>query len=111
VLSKSPLNGTPIEVRFRDGVPERNEAVLFMPDFFLSTSPPEPGVSVFDDWCPQANLFEDHAASHAWAECERARGQTVSLAEAAARGRQDWHPMVPAPQRARRGVCVIMPCR
>jgi len=60
VLSKSPLTGASIEVQFRDGAPETSEVVLFMPDVFVSLSEgtplPEPGVSVFDDWCPHQLL-------------------------------------------------------
>jgi alkylmercury lyase len=99
VLSKSPLTGTPIDVRFHTGSPESSDVVLFMPDFFHSlsegTPSPEPGVSVFDDWCPQINLFENRSASLAWAERHRVPGQTLSLAEAAARGAAHWQPMVP----------------
>lgn len=98
VLSKSPLTSTPIEIRFREGSPDKSDAVLFMPDFFVAlsegTPSPEPGVSVFDDWCPQINLFENQAASLAWAQRHRVRGQTLSLAEAAARGASHWQPIV-----------------
>lgn len=99
VLSKSPLTGAQIDVRFRDGSPETSEVVLFLPDFFVSlpdtTPSPEPGVSVFDDWCPQINLFEDRAASQAWAERRGVRGQILSLTEAAIRGATHWQPVVP----------------
>ncbi len=99
VLSRSPLTGTPIDVQFRDGLPVASEVVLFMPDFSVSLShgapSPDPGVSVFDDWCPQINLFEDRAASQAWAERRGARGQILSLTEAATRGAAHWQPMVP----------------
>lgn len=103
VLSKSPLTGAPIEVQFRDGAPETSKVVLFMPDFVSlsdGTPSPEPGVSVFDDWCPQINLFEDSAASQAWAKRRDARGQTISLTEAATRGATHWQAMVST---ARRG--------
>lgn len=100
VRSKSPRTGTPIDVGVHKGVPNQSDVVLFMPDFFALLSDgapsPDPGVSVFDEWCPQINFFEDERASRAWAEQHRIPGQMLSLVEAAARGASHWQPMVPA---------------
>lgn len=105
VLSKSPLTGATIDLRFRDGSPEESDAVLFLPDVIGSVSgripSPGPGVSVFDDWCPVANLFENRAASLAWLEQHHIGGQTLSLAEAAARGAANWQPIVEPPDTVR----------
>lgn len=99
VHSKSPLTGAPIDLRFRDGSPEKSDVVLFLPKSIASlsdsTPSPAPGDSVFDNWCPLANLFENRAESLAWAESHRAHGQTLSLTEAAARGASHWQPVVP----------------
>ena len=101
VLSASPLDGAPIEVRVRGGLPEQSDVVLFMPDFFAArteaTPWPEAGVSVFDDWCPQINFFQDTAASLAWAEQRGVRGQVLSLPDAARRGATRWQPVVSSP--------------
>jgi alkylmercury lyase len=98
VLSKSPLTGIPITLAFRDGSPEKSDAVLFLPDSIGSASgsipSPAPGVSVFDDWCPVANLFENREASHAWLERHHVPGETLSLTEAAARGAANWQRIV-----------------
>lgn len=101
VRSKSPLTGTPIEARFNDGSPEANATVLFIPDFLVSsegTISPEPGVSVYDNLCPQINLFENPAASRTWAEQHRITGRSLSLPEAAAEGALHWQPIVGANQ-------------
>ncbi len=103
VVSKSPLSGTPIDVRFHHGSPEESDVVLYMPDFFGSSSAaaasPEPGVSVVDDWCPQINLFENRAASQAWAERHGVPGQVLALPEAATQGATHWQSMVPTTRR------------
>lgn len=99
VHSKSPLSGAPIDLRFRDGSPEKSDVVLFLPNSIASlsdrTPSPASGDSVFDNWCPLANLFENRAASFAWAERHRAQGQSLSLIEASARGASHWQPVVP----------------
>ena len=99
VLSKSPLTGVAIEIRFQHGSPEPKDAVLFLPDFFASrpesTPSLAPDVSVFDDLCPQANLFESRAAASAWTERHRVAGQILWLTEAVALGGKEWQPVVP----------------
>ena len=85
VLSTSPLTGARIDVQFHGGSPEASDVVLFIPEFFN---------------CPQTNLFEDRAASQAWAERRGVRGQIVSLAEAATRGATHWRPIVPTTWRS-----------
>lgn len=100
VLSKSPLTGAPIDLRFRDGSPEQSDTALFLPDDIVPASDRAPSpaeVSPYDDWCPLANLFENREASLAWAKRHRVRGQILSLTEAAARGARHWQPVVPTP--------------
>jgi hypothetical protein len=55
---------------------------------------PAPGVSLFDDWCPLANLFENREANIAWAEGHYVHSPALSLAEAAARVPANWRPIV-----------------
>lgn len=100
VLSKSPLTGASIDIRFHDGSPDKSDAVLFMPADIVSASDGAPSpareVSPYDDWCPLANLFENREASLAWAARHRVRGQSLSLVEAAGRGATHWQPIVPS---------------
>lgn len=66
-LSASPGDRRPIEVRFVRGRPEPIEAVLFRPDMELMKSCD----NVYEQWCPNSNLFLTRQLAEAWATANR----------------------------------------
>jgi hypothetical protein len=46
--------------------------------------------NVFNQFCPQANMFCDTALLQAWQEASELLGRALDLADAAALGRDSW---------------------
>jgi len=88
-LSPSP-GGHTIEVRFQQGRPVDNHAVLFRPDDELMTC----CENVYEEWCPNSNLFADAAEATTWAEQRGMRGRIMDLDEASDLGTRDWADVV-----------------
>jgi alkylmercury lyase len=88
ILSRSPVSGTPIEVRFTGGRPEPTPAVVFVAD-----RPPDV-VSIYEDWCSLVNLFADRAEATAWAEESGAAGEVDEVAPLTVRATESWRPLV-----------------
>lgn len=88
--STSPAGGTTIELRFTDGRPEEQEAVLFRPDLSLAAC----CENVYEEWCPNSNLFEGEAAARSWSEGRQLEGQILSLTEASELAAGEWQPLV-----------------
>ena len=88
-LSPSP-GGHTIEVQFQQGRPVDNHAVLFRPDDELMTH----CENVYEEWCPNSNLFADADEAKRWAELRGMRGRILDLDEAADLGTRDWADVV-----------------
>jgi alkylmercury lyase len=84
-LSPSPGAGT-IEIDFKHGRPVTNDAVLFRPDEALMSC----CQNVYEEWCPNSNLFADAEQAHQWAEQSGVRGRIMDLDEASDLGTTDW---------------------
>lgn len=84
-LSPSPHDRRPIEVVFASGRP-RGSAVLFRPDLELMSS----CASVYDEWCPNSNLFANRELAERWAVEHKLSGQILSLDRAADLATEEW---------------------
>jgi len=89
-LSSSPDDPEPLLIRFQDGQPEPSSLVLLLPDEDLATS----CTSVYDQWCPNSNLFRTPAAAANWATAHGVTATVLELSEGAVRGAAYWRPLV-----------------
>jgi hypothetical protein len=88
-VSPSP-GGLVIELHFESGRPLDNHAVLFRPDEELMSR----CENVYEEWCPNSNLFADAEHATRWAEERRMRGRVMQLDEASDLGTKDWGDVV-----------------
>ena len=88
-LSPSP-DGRSIEVRFERGRPVNGDAVLFRPDEELMSS----CSNVYEEWCPNSNMFGDADNARKWAGERGIKGRIMSLAEASQLGASAWADVV-----------------
>lgn len=88
-VSPSPPDRDMIEVRFAWGRPQQSDAVLFRPDAELMDS----CQNVYQEWCPNSNLFARREMAEAWASKHRISGSVLSLDEAADLATDDWKPL------------------
>ncbi len=84
-LSPSP-GGPAIELQFVRGRPVGNHAVLFRPDEELAAR----CENVYEEWCPNSNLFVDSLQANRWAGERRIHGRVMELHEASDLGTRDW---------------------
>ena len=88
-LSPSPTGRT-IDVIFDKGRPVDNRAVLFRPDDELMSC----CENVYEEWCPNSNLFADADQANRWAEKRGMQGRVMELEEASDLGTRDWAEVV-----------------
>jgi len=88
-LSPSP-DGRSIEVRFERGRPVNGDAVLFRPDEELMSC----CENVYEEWCPNSNMFGDADNARKWAGERGIKGRIMSLAEASKLGASAWADLV-----------------
>jgi len=88
-LSPSPDRQT-IEVQFERGRPVNSNAVLFRPGKELMSC----CENVYEEWCPNSNLFADAERAQAWANQRAVSGRVMDLAEASKLGADDWAEVV-----------------
>ncbi len=93
--SRSPATAAPITIRFRDGRPESAGVVLFRPSDSLAAS----CTSVYEEWCPNSNFFEDAGSASAWSASHRLEGRVLLLEEASDLATAEWLPVTRPPQR------------
>jgi hypothetical protein len=94
--SRSPATAAPITIRFCDGRPEAAAVVLFRPsDSFAASC-----MSIYEEWCPNSNFFEDAASARAWSASHKLEGRVLSLEEAADLATAEWLPVTRPPQRS-----------
>ena len=87
--STSPDNGEPVQIRFRDGHPEPAPLVLFLPDDDYAAC----CTSMYDQWCPNSNLFHTADAATTWATTHGVTGTVLTLPEASEFGAARWQPL------------------
>lgn len=90
-LSPSPPDRTPIEVRFAIGRPQQADAVLFRPDSELMDC----CENVYEEWCPNSNLFASRELAERWAAAHNLSGSVLSLDEAADLATDEWKSLTP----------------
>jgi hypothetical protein len=94
-VSRSPATAASITLHFRDGRPGTAGVVLFRPsDSYAAFC-----TSIYEEWCPNSNFFENAESARAWSESHEVEGRILSLDEASALATKDWQPMVPTPLR------------
>jgi alkylmercury lyase len=85
-LSPSPPEGDKIVVDFAGGRPQKNDAVLFGPDEELMSC----CENVYEEWCPNSNLFASPELAIRWAEQHSMRGRVLDLDEASDIATKAW---------------------
>lgn len=88
--SPSPTDGIPIEVRFTGGRPQQAEAVLFRPDSELMDC----CENVYEQWCPNSNLFASRELAERWAAARNLGGSVLSLDDAADLATEEWKSVI-----------------
>ncbi len=86
-LSSSPATGTPIGLQFAAGKPPATPVVVFFPDDGGS-------VRTIDEWCANANFFENREVALAWSAQRKLQGEVIELDEARRRGLAHWGPLL-----------------
>ena len=84
--SPSPPDLTMIELRFVGGRPQHTDAVLFRPAEDLMSRCD----NVYEEWCPNSNLFASRKLAQAWADEHQLAGRVLSLEEASSLATQEW---------------------
>lgn len=97
-LSPSPTDRKPIEVRFIGGRPQQSDAVLYRPDAELMDC----CQNVYEEWCPNSNLFTSRDLAEAWAAEHGLSGRILNLDEAADLATNDWKSFTQGPIEKRR---------
>lgn len=85
-LSPSPPERTAIEFRFASGRPQPADAVLFRPDSELMDC----CENVYEEWCPNSNLFANRELAETWALAHKLSGSVLNLDEAADLATAEW---------------------
>jgi alkylmercury lyase len=88
-VSPSP-GGPDIELQFQRGRPAGSHAVLFRPDDELLSH----CENVYEEWCPNSNLFADPEEANRWAAERGLRGRVMELDEASDIGTRNWADVV-----------------
>ena len=91
-ISPSPFDGKAVEVRFVGGRPQAVDAVLFRPDTALMDC----CQNVYEEWCPNSNLFASRQLAEGWAASHGISGRVLDLDEAADLATEDWKAMTEA---------------
>jgi alkylmercury lyase len=86
----SPTSGEPLEVHFERGVPLETQLVLFRP----SDDHRACCANVYEEWCPNSNLFESENAAARWSRARGLAGRVLPLDEAAEVATASWAPLV-----------------
>ena len=89
-VSPSPPDGRPIVLRFTRGRPDKHDAVLFRPDESLMTS----CENVYEQWCPNSNLFASKELAEHWADQHGLAGRVLDLNEASDLATKAWSEVV-----------------
>jgi alkylmercury lyase len=94
-VSRSPATAASITLRFHDGRPEAAGVVLFRPsDSYAATC-----TSIYEEWCPNSNFFEDADSARAWSATQGLEGRILTLEEASNLATDEWLPVTRPPLR------------
>ena len=88
-LSRSPASGLGIQLEFQAGRPPASPVVLFFPD-------DQGTVRTIDEWCSNANFFENREVAHSWSAQRKLKGEVIELDEARRRSLAHWSPLLSA---------------
>ena len=86
--ASSPIPSTRdvIHLDFIGGRPQKSNAVLFRPDTELMSC----CENVYEEWCPNSNLFADRAAARKWATEQGLQGRVLTLTKAGDLATEEW---------------------
>jgi Alkylmercury lyase len=84
--SPSPPNRAVIELRFLEGRPQDGDTVVFRPAEELMSACD----NVYQEWCPNSNLFPSRELAESWAAQHQISGRVLSLTEAADLATKEW---------------------
>jgi alkylmercury lyase len=88
-FSPSPATGETIQVRFRDGRPKVGGVVLFRPsDSYAACC-----TNLYEEWCPNSNLFENRNSAESWSTSRGLEGRILGLEEASVLATDEWLPL------------------
>ena len=88
-FSRSPATGATITLDFIDGRPKGDGMVLYRP----SDSYAARCTNLYEEWCPNSNLFEDHMSAQAWSKSRGLEGHILGLDEASLLATAEWRPL------------------
>ena len=88
--SPSPPDGKPIVLHFTSGRPDKSDAALFRPDEELMSS----CENVYEEWCPNSNLFASSEQAKQWADKHSLRGRVLDLDEASDLATRAWSDVI-----------------
>lgn len=98
-VSRSPATAASMTLRFRNGRPETAGIVLFRPsDAYAACC-----TSIYDEWCPNSNFFEDAESARVWSESHDLEGRILRLDVASELATSDWLPVTRTPLRRSEG--------
>jgi alkylmercury lyase len=86
-ISRSPATGAPIQLQFVAGHPPASPVAVFFPDDRGS-------IRTINDWCVNANFFENREAAQSWSTPRKIPGKVIDLAKARRRGLEHWRPLL-----------------
>jgi len=89
-VSPSPPDRRPIALHFTRGRPDKHGAVLFRPDENLMMS----CENVYEQWCPNSNLFASRELAEQWADQQSLPGRVLDLDEASDLATEAWRDVV-----------------
>jgi Alkylmercury lyase len=88
-FSRSPATGATLQLRFHDGRPNAEGVVLFRPlDSYAACC-----TNLYEEWCPNSNLFEDQTSAESWSTSRGLEGRIMGLEEASVRATSEWVPL------------------
>lgn len=77
-------------LHFTRGRPDKNHAVLFRPDEELMSF----CANVYEEWCPNSNLFASNELATQWADQQSMRGRVLDLDEASDLATNAWSDVI-----------------
>ena len=88
-FSRSPATGATITLGFHHGRPKSERVVLFRPsDSYAACC-----TNIYEEWCPNSNLFEDEPSAQAWSTSRELKGRILGLDEASVLATSEWLPL------------------
>jgi alkylmercury lyase len=88
-FSRSPVTGATITVAFHHGRPKADGVVLFRPsDSYAACC-----TNIYEEWCPNSNLFENELSAQAWSASRGLEGRILGLEEASMLATGEWLPL------------------